>query len=69
MMRILHLAKTIDVVPDVVLHRRSRRYVPTTEMQEIADGFGAANLATTWVAERGDVRSCGGCNSPSSRLS
>ncbi|GGV27128.1 hypothetical protein GCM10010182_57610 [Actinomadura cremea] len=56
MVRALHLAKSVDVVPDVVLHRRSRRFAPTTELQEIADGFGAANLATTWVAERGDAR-------------
>ncbi len=56
MMRVLHLAKSVDVVPDVVLHRRTRRYAPTTEPQEIADGFGAATLATTWVAERGDAK-------------
>ncbi|WUI00610.1 bifunctional glycosyltransferase family 2 protein/CDP-glycerol:glycerophosphate glycerophosphotransferase [Spirillospora sp. NBC_00431] len=54
--RALHLAKAVDVVPDPVLHRRSRRYGPTTELQEIADGFGAATLATTWLAERGDVK-------------
>ena len=54
--RALHLAKSVDVVADPVLHRRSPRYPRTTEPQEIADGFGAANLATTWVAERGDVK-------------
>ncbi|HEU5024043.1 MAG TPA: bifunctional glycosyltransferase family 2 protein/CDP-glycerol:glycerophosphate glycerophosphotransferase [Spirillospora sp.] len=56
MVRALHAATSVDVVPDIVLHRRSRRYIPTTEPQEIADGFGAANLATAWVAERGDVK-------------
>ncbi|MBO2456822.1 bifunctional glycosyltransferase/CDP-glycerol:glycerophosphate glycerophosphotransferase [Actinomadura violacea] len=56
MVRALHLATSVDVVPDVVLHRRSRRFPPTTEPQEIADGFGAANLATSWLAERGDVK-------------
>ncbi|WP_433227668.1 bifunctional glycosyltransferase/CDP-glycerol:glycerophosphate glycerophosphotransferase [Actinomadura formosensis] len=56
MVRALHLAKSVDVVPDVVLHRQSKRHEPTTEPQEIADGFGAATLATTWVAERGDAK-------------
>ncbi|MFC4049409.1 CDP-glycerol glycerophosphotransferase family protein [Actinomadura syzygii] len=54
--RALHLAKAVDVVPDVVLHRRAARWPLTSELQEIADGFGAANLVTTWVAERGDVK-------------
>ncbi|WP_165975448.1 bifunctional glycosyltransferase family 2 protein/CDP-glycerol:glycerophosphate glycerophosphotransferase [Actinomadura rubrisoli] len=52
----LHLAKAIDVLPEVVLHRRPARYAPTTEAQEIADGFGAVTLATTWLAEHGSAR-------------
>ncbi|WP_165495082.1 bifunctional glycosyltransferase/CDP-glycerol:glycerophosphate glycerophosphotransferase [Actinomadura roseirufa] len=52
----LHLAKAIDVLPDVVLHRRQERYTPTTEAQEIADGFGAVTLATAWLGERGGAK-------------
>ncbi|MFI0486309.1 CDP-glycerol:glycerophosphate glycerophosphotransferase [Actinomadura sp. 9N215] len=56
MIKALHLATAIDVLPDVVLHRRTRRFAPTTEAQEIADGFGAVTLATTWLEEGGDAR-------------
>ncbi|MFB4305998.1 CDP-glycerol glycerophosphotransferase family protein [Actinomadura sp. GTD37] len=53
----LHLAQGVDVLPDVVLHRRGPWFGTTTEAQEIADGFGAVNLATTWLDEHGHARS------------
>ncbi|MFI0367192.1 CDP-glycerol:glycerophosphate glycerophosphotransferase [Actinomadura sp. 1N219] len=53
----LHLAASIDVLPDVVLHRHNDRFAPTTEAQDIADGFGAVTLATTWLEEYGHARS------------
>ncbi|RFS86393.1 CDP-glycerol:glycerophosphate glycerophosphotransferase [Actinomadura spongiicola] len=53
----LHLATAVDVVPDVVLHRRGRRFPVTTEPQEIADGFGAVALATAWLDGMGHTRS------------
>ncbi|MEU5992258.1 bifunctional glycosyltransferase family 2 protein/CDP-glycerol:glycerophosphate glycerophosphotransferase [Spirillospora sp. NPDC047418] len=49
----LHLAEGVDVLPDVVLHRRGPRFGTTTEAQEIADGFGAVTLATSWLGEHG----------------
>ncbi|NDU75638.1 glycosyltransferase [Actinomadura sp. DSM 109109] len=55
--RALHLAAAVDVVPDVVLHRRGERFPATTEAQEIADGFGAVDLAAGWLGEHGHARS------------
>ncbi|TDC74957.1 bifunctional glycosyltransferase family 2 protein/CDP-glycerol:glycerophosphate glycerophosphotransferase [Actinomadura sp. 7K507] len=55
--RALHLATAIDVLPDVVLHRQNELFEPTTEAQEIADGFGAVTLATSWLEEKGHARS------------
>ncbi|WP_433464469.1 CDP-glycerol:glycerophosphate glycerophosphotransferase [Spirillospora sp. CA-128828] len=55
--RAMHLAAGVDVLPGVVLHRRSTPFPPTTEAQEIADGFGAVVLATTWLGEHGHARS------------
>ncbi|WP_067453821.1 CDP-glycerol glycerophosphotransferase family protein [Actinomadura macra] len=52
----LHRAKAVDVLPEVVLHRRRARYGQTTEAQDIADGFGAVTLATTWLTEHGEAR-------------
>ncbi|GAA1780038.1 bifunctional glycosyltransferase family 2 protein/CDP-glycerol:glycerophosphate glycerophosphotransferase [Actinomadura chokoriensis] len=51
--RALHLAEGVDVLPDVVLHRRGPWFATTTEAQEIADGFGAVALATAWLGEHG----------------
>ncbi|SPT50813.1 MULTISPECIES: bifunctional glycosyltransferase/CDP-glycerol:glycerophosphate glycerophosphotransferase [Actinomadura] len=53
----LHLAQGVDVLPDVVLHRRREPFPATTEAQEIADGFGAVTLATGWLGEHGHTRS------------
>ncbi|QXJ22042.1 bifunctional glycosyltransferase family 2 protein/CDP-glycerol:glycerophosphate glycerophosphotransferase [Actinomadura graeca] len=53
--RALHLAKAVDVLPEVVLRRRNVQHEPTTEAQDIADGFGAVTLATTWLTEHGDA--------------
>ncbi|GAA4235694.1 hypothetical protein GCM10022254_43460 [Actinomadura meridiana] len=55
--RAMHLAAAIDVLPDVVLHRRSARFPATTEPREIADGFAAVALATGWLEEHGHARS------------
>ncbi|MFD0685358.1 bifunctional glycosyltransferase family 2 protein/CDP-glycerol:glycerophosphate glycerophosphotransferase [Actinomadura fibrosa] len=52
----LHKAKAVDVLDGVVLNRRRQRYGSTTEAQEIADGFGAVTLATSWLTEHGDAR-------------
>ncbi|XRQ05698.1 bifunctional glycosyltransferase/CDP-glycerol:glycerophosphate glycerophosphotransferase [Actinomadura welshii] len=52
----LHLATAVDVLPDVVLHRHLRLFEPTTEAQEIADGFGALTLATDWLADNGHTK-------------
>lgn len=57
MLQALHLAKGVDVLPDVVLHRRREPFPATTEAQEIADGFGAVTLATGWLGEHGHTRS------------
>ncbi|GAA0548733.1 CDP-glycerol:glycerophosphate glycerophosphotransferase [Actinomadura livida] len=53
----LHRATAVDVLADVVLHRHARLFPPTTEAQEIADGFGAVTLATTWLEDNGHHRS------------
>ncbi|MFS2292990.1 MAG: glycosyltransferase family 2 protein, partial [Actinomadura sp.] len=56
MVKALHLAEAVDVLDEVVLHRRNRLFEQTTEAQEIADGFGAVTLATTWLEENGHVK-------------
>ena len=53
----LHRAAAIDVLADVVLHRRSDLFEPTTEAQEIADGFGAVTLVTSWLEAEGHAKS------------
>ncbi|MFC6885883.1 MULTISPECIES: bifunctional glycosyltransferase/CDP-glycerol:glycerophosphate glycerophosphotransferase [Actinomadura] len=48
--RAVCLAGAVDVLSEVAVRRRGGWPRSTTEPQEIADGFGAATLVTSWLA-------------------